>query len=274
MPKTWAQIWTEMQNKALSVFSPILTKLSEIGNSDRFSAATDGPYGGAFWQLLASCCCYDLRWPGDRCGLGRRQLGDLVPAASWALRQPCGATTASVAATGRGHLQGLHVAQAAAKMLQLAVTGKLTAVTAAETAAQYGLNAAMYACPIVWIIMLILALVALFYAAVAAVNHFAGTSVSATGIICGAFLVVLAVVGNVFVSLYNLVSGGICPGSTTWSQQWRTSSGTCFRTRWEPVARLCLTWWTWCSGPAEDPGLSHRQHLRQPSGGRCTGLAG
>ncbi len=50
-----------------------------------------------------------------------------------------------------------------------------------------------------------IALIALFYAAVAAVNHFAGTTVSATGIICGAFMVALAFIGNIFVALWNLV---------------------------------------------------------------------
>ena len=36
-------------------------------------------------------------------------------------------------------------------------------------------------------------------------NKFAGTSVSATGIICGAFMVALAFIGNIFVALWNLV---------------------------------------------------------------------
>lgn len=89
-------------------------------------------------------------------------------------------------------------AHAAATMLS-------TGATFSATAAQYGLNAALYACPLVWIVVLIIALVALFYAAVAAVNKFAGTSVSATGIICGAFMAALAFVGNIFVALWNLV---------------------------------------------------------------------
>lgn len=79
--------------------------------------------------------------------------------------------------------KGIHVAMAVAQMIHAAATGALTAATAAEIAAQNGLNAALYACPIVWIVVLIIALIALFYAAVAAVNKFAGTSVSATGII-------------------------------------------------------------------------------------------
>lgn len=101
-------------------------------------------------------------------------------------------------------MQGIHIATAAAQMVHAAATGTLTAATAAEIAAQNGLNAALYACPIMWVVMLVIALVAAFYAAVAAVNKFAGTSVSATGIICGAFMAALAFIGNLFVALWNI----------------------------------------------------------------------
>ena len=77
--------------------------------------------------------------------------------------------------------------------------------TFTATVAQHGLNAALYACPLTWIILLIIALIALFYAAVAAVNHFAGTSVSATGIIV-VLMVALAFIGNLFVGLWNLIA--------------------------------------------------------------------
>lgn len=107
-----------------------------------------------------------------------------------------GAELASAAVSG---------AVAVAKGIMAAATMLVTGATWAQVTAQYGLNAAMYACPLVWIIILIIALVALFYAAVAAVNHFAGTSVSATGLICGAFMAALAFIGNIFVALWNLV---------------------------------------------------------------------
>ena len=41
------------------------------------------------------------------------------------------------------------------------------------------------------------------YAVTAAVNHFAGTSVSATGIIAGAVLTVAATIGNTVIGLLN-----------------------------------------------------------------------
>ena len=87
----------------------------------------------------------------------------------------------------------------AAKMLAVPVYAALTGATMANTAAQWGLNAALYANPIVWVIMLVVALIAVFYAAVAAVNKFAGTSLSATGIIMGAFATAGAHIYNTFV---------------------------------------------------------------------------
>lgn len=85
-----------------------------------------------------------------------------------------------------------------------AITAEMTATTGL-TAAQLSLNAAMYACPLTWVIGIIIILITVIYGAVAAVNYFAGTTVSATGIICGAFMVALAFIGNIFIALWNLV---------------------------------------------------------------------
>ena len=95
---------------------------------------------------------------------------------------------------------------AAAQMIHAAATGTLTVATAAEIAAQNGLNAAMYACPIVWIVVLVIALVAAFYAAIAAINKFAGTSISATGVIAGVFASWVAFVINRFIMIYNYIA--------------------------------------------------------------------
>ena len=77
--------------------------------------------------------------------------------------------------------------------------------TFGATAAQYGFNTALLACPITWIIILIIALIAIIYAVVAAINKFTGSSISATEIICGSFMAILATVGNVLIGAYNLV---------------------------------------------------------------------
>lgn len=204
MPKTWAQIWTSMQNKALSIFNPILTKINQIANSEQFTKVTDGIINGLAGVASVATVVLDLLISGASLVVDNWSwLSPIILGVATALGVYYGA---QLLANGVGLIsQGIHIAMAGAKMIQLAATGALTAATAAETAAQYGLNAALYACPLVWIIILIIALVALFYAAVAAVNHFAGTSISATGLICGAFMAALAFIGNIFVALWNLV---------------------------------------------------------------------
>ena len=94
---------------------------------------------------------------------------------------------------------GIHMAMAAAQMIHAAMTGTLTAAKTADIAAQNGLNAAMYACPVTWIIIGMIALIAVIYSVVGAVNKWQGTSVSATGVVAGAFAVLGAHIINTFV---------------------------------------------------------------------------
>lgn len=205
IPKTWGQIWTGMKNKALSIFAPILNKLNQIANSSKFEAVSNGVIGALAAIASVATVVLDLlingaSWVVDNWSW----LSPVIYGVAAALGVYYGA---QLAANTVGLIsKGVHIAMAGAKMIQLAATGALTAATAAQTAEQYGLNAAMYACPLVWIIILIIALVALFYAAVAAVNKFAGTSVSATGIICGAFMAALAFIGNIFIALWNVAA--------------------------------------------------------------------
>lgn len=75
-------------------------------------------------------------------------------------------------------------------------TNILTFATEKAAAAQAFLNAVMSANPAALAAVGVLVLVAAFYAGIAAVNHFAGTSISATGIITGAFATLGAFVFN------------------------------------------------------------------------------
>lgn len=205
MPKTWGQIWTGMKNKALSIFAPILNKINQIANSSKFEAVSNGVIGALAAIASVATVVLDLlingaSWVVDNWSWLSPVIYGVAAALGVYYEAQLAANTVGLIS------KGVHIAMAGAKMIQLAATGALTAATAAETAAQYGLNAALYACPLVWIIILIIALVALFYAAVAAVNKFAGTSVSATGIICGAFMAALAFIGNIFIALWNVAA--------------------------------------------------------------------
>ena len=197
MPKTWAQIWIGMQNKALSIFAPILTKINQIGNSERFTKATDGIINGLAGIARVATVVFDFlvsgaAWVSDHWGMLEPIIYGIIAAllvyygTLWLVQ---------------GALWAVHGAEFALSI----VKGLLAAATMLATGAQWKLNGAMYACPLVWIILLVIAVIAIFYALVAAMNHAAETSVSATGLICGAFAVALAFIGNIFVALENIV---------------------------------------------------------------------
>ena len=90
-----------------------------------------------------------------------------------------------------------------ADQVQKAAIEMQTGATFRATATQYGFNAALLACPITKIVIGILLFVAVIYSAVAAVNHFADTSISATGIILGVIMSVLAFIGNILIAFVN-----------------------------------------------------------------------
>lgn len=211
MPKTWDQIWTSMQNKALSIFAPILNKLNQIANSAKFETVTNGIINGLAAIASVATVVLDLlingaSWAADHWSI----LAPVIGGVATALLLYNGYLIANNAITAISNtMKGLAAVKAyaaAAANTTLAATEKAEAMAkASATAAQYGFNAALLACPITWIIIGIIALIALFYAAVAAVNKFAGTSVSATGMICVAFMAALAFVGNIFVTAGNLI---------------------------------------------------------------------
>ena len=204
MPKTFSQIWTSFKNNALMAFQPVLQRMNEIANSEAFQEFVNGAIETLsvvsgitleiFDLLAASAQLIADNWSW---------LSPIIYGVAGALAVYYGAQV--IANTISTISKGVHVAMAIAQMVHAAATGTLTGATAAQIAAQNGLNAALLACPIMWIIILIIALVALFYAAVGAINKFAGTSISATGVICGAFMVGAAFIGNLFVTLINFV---------------------------------------------------------------------
>lgn len=87
----------------------------------------------------------------------------------------------------------------------LIATYGVIAATQAWAAAQAVLNAIMALNPITLIIMGVILLIAIFYAAIAAVNKFTGNTLSATGMIAGAIAVAGAFIGNIFIAAGNMI---------------------------------------------------------------------
>ncbi|WP_283606488.1 tape measure protein [Faecalispora anaeroviscerum] len=101
--------------------------------------------------------------------------------------------------------QGIELAGAVAKAVMTGATLAKTDATAAETAAQWGLNSAMLASPITWIIAAVILLIVVIYAVVGAINQATGSSISATGVICGAFAAAGAFIWNTVIGVLNAI---------------------------------------------------------------------
>lgn len=197
MPMTFEQVMNSIKNRALKGFEPVLQQISEVAQNDEFQQLVDNVVGGLV--LIASVALTVFEILSSGASFVADNWSWLEPIV-WGLVTAFGVYNAVALITNTMlAIQGIQAKIAAASQMMQA------GATFTATVAQHGLNAALYACPLTWIIILIIALIALFYAAVAAVNHFAGTSVSATGIIAGAFMVALAFIGNLFVGLWNLI---------------------------------------------------------------------
>lgn len=205
MPKTFEQIWTSFENHALMAFQPVLRRMNEIGNSESFQVLVNNAIDALSVLEGLALEIFDLMIGGAQLVSDNWSwLSPIIYGVAGALAVYYGWQLAANAIEAVSH--GIHVAMAVAQMIHAAATGTLTVATAAEIAAQNGLNAAMYACPIVWIVVLVIALVAAFYAAIAAINKFAGTSISATGVIAGVFASWVAFVINRFIMIYNYIA--------------------------------------------------------------------
>lgn len=211
MPKTWAQIWAGMKNQALSMFAPILTKINQIANSSKFQQVTTGLINGlaavanvassALDILIAIASVFVDNW-----GI----IQPLVLGIAAAMLLYNGYLIANNAITAISNAQkGLAAVQAykaAVANTTLAATEKAEAMAkASATAAQYGFNAALLACPLTWILLIIIAVIAAIYMIVAAINKLTGSTISATGIICGVVAVAGAFVLNCAIGVLNAI---------------------------------------------------------------------
>lgn len=122
-------------------------------------------------------------------------------------------------------VRGAQLISSAATGIYTAVTtflsigyGVLSGNTAAASAAQFVYNSSLLACPLVWVIGLLILLIAVFFAVVAAVNKFTGSNISALGLIGTVLGVFVVKVANYFINLYNVVAEFINFFVNVWSE--------------------------------------------------------
>lgn len=112
------------------------------------------------------------------------------------------AAVAAYAKAKADHAAALAAAEAgsAAALSATGFTAEAMA-TSAATAAQHGFNAALWSCPITWIIAGIILLIGVIFLIVGIINKVTGNTISALGIIIGGILAAVSIIWNTFVTL-------------------------------------------------------------------------
>ncbi len=202
MPMTYGQIFTSIKNNALMAFKSIFIGINDMVNSEVFQALLNGVKNSM--GLISGFLLGVFNVMGE--------LANII-FDHWAIISP--AIFGVVAALGiygsylaytKGlelAIKGIKVVSAIASYLLAIATGKVTEATLAQTAATLGLNAALLASPITQIILGIIMLIAVIYMVIGAINKFTDASLSATGIIIGAFAVLGAFIWNTLVGVIN-----------------------------------------------------------------------
>ncbi len=197
MPRTFAQTMTLIKNQALQSFQPVLDRLNDALNSDMGTSAMQTAFNGL--AVAANVVMNAMEALGNAIQWVQQNSAWLEPVA-WGL---VAALTAY--ATAAGICAAIEGVSTIAKGFHAAASAIATTATLAQTAAQYGLNAALAACPITWIVVAVLAAVTALIAFGTWAATSAGIANSAIGTVAGAVMTAVAFVQNLFVGLINYV---------------------------------------------------------------------
>lgn len=233
MPKTFADAMTSIQNNAQKTLQPVADKISNLLNSPQFQSMVNviingiGLIGdGIAWLLGVGTSIYD--WCQNHLPLIKALLFGIgvymgvtmvkdVALLTVALLKQAGAWLLAhsqmILVIGALAL-GYYVFQQTNSILTtLAVMIAVVAgVMAIWNIAQWALNSAMYACPIVWIIVLIIALIAVIYLVLQWIGKTTKVANSGLGMIAGGVNVVIQffknlglVVANIGLGIWNVL---------------------------------------------------------------------
>nr|DAY56700.1 MAG TPA: Tail tape measure [Caudoviricetes sp.] len=147
MPMTWNQVFTKMKNIAIKALDPVLNKINALANNQQVQEMFNMFINGASLAAQAILSLIEgISWLLS-------VLEPVAPVILGLVGAYVGFNIVSMIASGLlGMLSIAHGIAGAAEMLH-------SGQTMAATAAQWGLNSALLACPITWIVILIMALI-------------------------------------------------------------------------------------------------------------------
>lgn len=202
MPLTWGQLWTQYSNLALKTFQPVLQRLNEMANDQHMQTALTGIMNALSGAATIALNVIDVMVTG----------GAFI-VDNWSMIAPVIGGVAAALAIYNGALllhnayeaasNGLKMIAAIRSVAHGTATAVETAATTGASAAQIAFNAALYACPLTWVVLAIIAVIAAIYLVVVAINKVQGTTYSATGVICGLVATAGAFIVNTGVGLLN-----------------------------------------------------------------------
>lgn len=175
MPVTWSQLWTNFKSDALWAFRDVLGYINAVANSEGMKAFLSDLKGMLF--TVADGVMWVMQIVGT--------IGSFIYE-NWSMLGPLIFGVSGTIGTF------------------IAILATMRTMTMLAAAAQWAWNVALAANPIVWLIAGVVLLIGVFYAVIATINHFAGTSISATGIITGAFAMLGAFIYNMVAFWWNL----------------------------------------------------------------------
>lgn len=160
MPMTWAQVWTGITNRLIYASQPLLNMISYIAQN-----------WSAIEPIVLSLAI---------------AVGVYAAALGWHNAVQMVSNFLSTVAAAKSALKaGATLAEAAA--------------TKTATGAQVGLNAAILACPVTWIVLAILAVITAIYLWVRSIREAEGKTTSFIGVVTGLFALAGASLLNTFV---------------------------------------------------------------------------
>ena len=197
MPKTWSDIWTSMKNRAIKALDPVLAKINQLANSERVQRTVNGLINAFSVMSVVLASIFD----------GVCAVYNFV-SDNWSWISPIimgivGALLLYKAAVFT--ITAIETIAAVAKGIFAAATAMQTGATFAATAAQYGLNTAIWACPITWVIALIIVLIVLIIVLIVLIAIFFEQVVGAVYWLGALFKNVGLWIANVAIAIWNSI---------------------------------------------------------------------
>lgn len=152
MPKTWGQVFTSIKNKAIKALQPVLNKINELANNPQVVEFANSMITALGMVGIAILNIIELA----------SQMYAFI-SENWSYISPIiyGIVVALLAYQAAMFITNtINAISALSEGVKAAALAMSTGATFAATAAQYGFNAALLACPITWIVILIIALIA------------------------------------------------------------------------------------------------------------------